>query len=177
MARQAQLCSRAYSDDDPYLGYLPILLRIPACPARVHRYRLVIPLEQALFASIFLLPFGTFLMVIGLLVYNGRFLAFRAGLNSFWSGEPALASTYIGLFLILIPLWDMANTANVNEFLELVVACVILGSGFVGLIGGFWMPNFLKPRFIRKENAERKQARQAERDRRRKMSAGSVNAD
>lgn len=127
--------------------------------------------------AMFSLPFGGFLMVVGLLVYNGRFLAFRAGLNSFSSGEPALASTYIGLFFILIPFWDMVDTANLNEFVELVIAFVILGSGLVGVIGGFWMPNFLKPRFIREENAERKRARQAERDRRKEIQAGSVNAE
>ncbi|MDK1327023.1 hypothetical protein [Arthrobacter sp. zg-Y1143] len=134
-------------------------------------------MKEDLFLAIFSLPFGGFLMVVGLLVYNGRFLAFRAVLNSFRSGEPALASTYIGLFFILIPLSQMALAADINEFAIMVIACVTLLSGFIGVIGGFWMPNFLKPRFIREENAERKRARQADRKRRKEIQAGSVSAE
>lgn len=116
--------------------------------------------EEAFLAMI-LIPFGVLIMVPGLLVYNGRFRHYRKGLNTMWTGEPALASTYLGAALIGIPVMGMViRSDNLQIFGLLLVPAVFLSLA-IGILGNFWMPRFMKPRWIKDADDEAKRQRRA----------------
>lgn len=120
-------------------------------------------------AALIIIPFGVLIMIPGLLVYNGKFRHYRTGLNTMWTGEPALASVYLGAAFAGIPLIGVLIKSDVSPLFGLLfIPCVLL-SGIIGLLGNLWMPRFMKPRWIKEENDEARRRRRAEKAARRKQ--------
>ncbi|MDK1326204.1 hypothetical protein [Arthrobacter sp. zg-Y1143] len=101
--------------------------------------------------------FGLLVMVPGLLVYSGRFRHYRAGLNILWTGEPALASTYIGAAFALFPVTQFVIQPNVYPLIGLVFLPLYFLIAVIGILGNFWMPRPLQPKWIKEEKPREKQ--------------------
>ncbi|MCQ1994789.1 hypothetical protein [Arthrobacter sp. zg-Y1171] len=112
--------------------------------------------------ALILIPMGIILMVCGLLVYNGRFRHYRTGLNIVMSGEPALATTYLGAAFILMPLTQFAMDGGLNALVTMFLILLMFIAGFLGLLGSFWMPPFLQPQWIREEKRAARRRRREE---------------
>ncbi|UWX97164.1 hypothetical protein N2K95_00145 [Arthrobacter zhaoxinii] len=119
-------------------------------------------MSEDTFLALILIPFGVLVMVPGLLVYNGRFRHYRKGLNTMWTGEPALASAYLGAALAGIPVMGMViRSDNLQMFGLLLVPAVFLSLA-IGILGNLWMPRFMKPRWIKEaDDAAKRQRRVA----------------
>ena len=126
-------------------------------------------MDEDTIGALIIVPFGVLIMVPGLLVYNGRFRHYRTGLNTMWTGEPALASAYLGAAFAGLPIMNTLIKSDVSPLFILLVGPCVLLSGIIGLLGNVWMPRFMKPRWIKEENDEAKRRRRAEKAARRKQ--------
>ncbi|MCQ1945550.1 MULTISPECIES: hypothetical protein [unclassified Arthrobacter] len=127
--------------------------------------------------ALILIPLGTILMLCGLLVYNGRFRHYRTGLNIVLSGEPALATTYLGAAFILMPLTQFAMDGGINALVTMFLILLMFIAGILGVLGSFWMPPFLQPQWIRDEKKAARRRRMEEAARRTSGGGMSSQAD
>ncbi|MBT1003528.1 hypothetical protein KIH31_13030 [Paenarthrobacter sp. DKR-5] len=100
--------------------------------------------------ALFVVPWGLFLFVCGILLYRKIWLGLLA-LNSVAPGQPGLAATYIGAWLATLPFgnwwlsWHIPVLPALLSFANL--ACLV-----IGIVGCFWMPRFMQPRWLRETN-------------------------
>lgn len=126
--------------------------------------------------------FGLLVMIPGLLVYTGRFRHYRTGLNILWTGEPALASAYIGAAFALFPVTQLVIQPGVYPLIGLVFLPLYFLMAIIGILGHFWMPRTFQPKWIREERAREKQeqrirkAKQTEMNRLAGSGSGSAGA-
>ncbi|WP_189349162.1 hypothetical protein [Zhihengliuella salsuginis] len=92
------------------------------------------------------------LIVSGVMAYRQKYVAWLA-LKSFFPGWPGLAGLYLGIaiatILVLNSILDAATAGN----LLLGLAVLVLFAVFVlclvtGIVGMFWLPRFLLPRWV-----------------------------
>lgn len=102
--------------------------------------------------ALFLVPWGLFLLVCGILLYRKIWLGMLA-LNSIAPGQPGLAATYIGAWLATLPFgqwWLSLPIPALPGLLSIAnLACLV-----IGIVGCFWMPRVLQPRWLKKTNDE-----------------------
>lgn len=93
------------------------------------------------------------LIVTGVMAYRQKYVAWLA-LKSFFPGWPGLAGLYLGIaFATILVLNSMLDAATGGNLL-LGLAVLALFAVFVlclvtGIVGMFWLPRFLLPRWVR----------------------------
>ena len=103
----------------------------------------------ALFAIFFLLGLVPF--VGGVLLYTKKFVGLLV-LDSFMPGKPSLATTFLGAWLLLMAPAHFVRETDIDALI-MPYSILTLGCLAIGLMGWFWMPKFLQPRWM-KEGAE-----------------------
>ncbi|MFC4333801.1 hypothetical protein [Salininema proteolyticum] len=93
------------------------------------------------------------LIVSGVLAYRQKYVAWLA-LKSFLPGWPGLAGLYLGMafaaILVLKSMLDIGVEGNaVLALAYLVLFAVFALSLAIGIIGMFWLPHFLLPRWVK----------------------------
>ncbi|NUL46924.1 hypothetical protein F7P69_17215 [Cellulosimicrobium funkei] len=97
---------------------------------------------------------GGVTFISGILAYQGRYkswLVLKSFLAPGWAG---LASLYLGMGLLLIGAGGFAASTDLPDVI--VVVCGALGfpSLVLGIIGFFWLPRFLWPRWLKDTQQE-----------------------
>ncbi|MBG6085462.1 hypothetical protein [Zhihengliuella flava] len=92
------------------------------------------------------------LIASGILAYRNKYVAWLA-LKSFFPGWPGLAGLYLGIafasLLVLSVLMDVATRGNpLLGLVVLVLFAVFVTSLLTGIVGMFWLPKFLLPKWI-----------------------------
>lgn len=106
-------------------------------------------MEDNLPAYLFGTALGILLVVSGILAYTGKYRAWLM-LKSFFPGWPGLAGGYIGVFMLLALYLPLIGE-SLPPILFLLAAAVTFLSLALGIIGMFWLPNFLLPQWIREQ--------------------------
>ena len=95
----------------------------------------------------FMLPFGLILFTGGLLLYAKKFVGLLV-LDHFMPGKPSLAQTFIGAWLILMAPSEFVLQSDIDALIVpygiLLFSCLA-----IGLLGCYWMPKFLQPRWMK----------------------------
>ena len=102
----------------------------------------------ALFAMVF--PFGLFLFIAGLLVYRKKFPGYLA-MDRILPGKPSLATTYLGAWIMLLPMSHIITEAG-NEVLLFLYAAAAFACFAIGIGGAFWMPRILQPKWMKESD-------------------------
>ena len=100
----------------------------------------------ALFAILF--PVGLLLFTGGVLLYRRKFVGLIV-LDSFLTGKPSLACTYLGVWLMLMSVGHFVLETEVDALI-VPYGLLALGCLAIGVIGWLWMPRFLQPRWMKK---------------------------
>ncbi|MEB7503569.1 hypothetical protein [Arthrobacter koreensis] len=95
----------------------------------------------------FMLPFGLIVFTGGLLLYTKKFVGLLV-LDSFMPGKPSLAQTYIGAWLLLMAPSEFVLQSDIDALI-VPYSFVLLGCLALGLLGCFWMPKFLQPKWMK----------------------------
>ncbi|WP_312180430.1 hypothetical protein [Arthrobacter sp.] len=99
----------------------------------------------ALFAI--LLTWGLVLFTGGVLLYTKKFVGLLV-LDNFVPGKPSLACTYLGAWLILMAPAEFVRQTGMDALI-IPYAMLTLGCLAIGLLGCFWMPKILQPRWMK----------------------------
>ncbi|WP_349828625.1 hypothetical protein [Brevibacterium litoralis] len=97
------------------------------------------------------------LVVSGVMAYREKYVSWLI-LKSFFPGWPGLAGLYLGIafgsLLVLNTLMD-SEVARGNIPLSLLVLFGVMVLGLViGIVGMFWLPRFLLPRWVKETSDE-----------------------
>ncbi|WP_404320521.1 hypothetical protein [Arthrobacter luteolus] len=101
--------------------------------------------QWALSAILFLLGIVPF--VGGVLLYTKKFIALLI-LDSFMPGKPSLATTFLGAWLLLMAPQHFVNETGIDALI-MPYSALLLGCLAIGLMGWFWMPKFLQPKWMK----------------------------
>ena len=95
----------------------------------------------------FMLPFGLVVFTGGVLVYTRKFVGLLI-LDRFMPGKPSLATTFLGAWLLLMAPQHFVNESGIDALImpysALLLACLA-----IGLMGWYWMPKFLQPKWMK----------------------------
>ncbi|MFZ3452570.1 hypothetical protein [Arthrobacter sp. 7Tela_A1] len=95
----------------------------------------------------FMLPFGLILFTGGLLLYTKKFVGLLI-LDRFMPGKPSVACTYLGAWLLFMAPQHFVNQTGIDALI-MPYSALLLGCLAIGLLGCFWMPKFLQPRWMK----------------------------
>ncbi|MCC9192694.1 hypothetical protein LOC59_03365 [Arthrobacter sp. zg-Y916] len=101
--------------------------------------------EWALSAILFLLGIVPF--VGGVLLYTNKFVGLLV-LDNFMPGKPSLATTFLGAWLLLMAPSEFVLQTGIDALI-VPYGIVLLGCLAIGLMGWFWMPRFMQPRWMK----------------------------
>lgn len=103
------------------------------------------PNELILSAIFFFLGIAPF--IGGVLVYTRKFVGLLI-LDRFMPGKPSLATTFLGAWLLLMAPQHFVNESGIDALImpysALLLACLA-----IGLMGWYWMPKFLQPKWMK----------------------------
>lgn len=101
--------------------------------------------QWALSAILFFLGIVPF--VGGVLLYTKKFVGLLV-LDRFMPGKPSLAQTFIGAWLLLMAPSEFVLQSDIDALIVpygiLLFSCLA-----IGLLGCYWMPKFLQPRWMK----------------------------
>lgn len=89
---------------------------------------------------------GLFLFICGLMVHLKRWLRLLA-LNDLFPGQLALAMTWLGAWMMTVPLAEFIPEGTAKGLLGIFSFALLAA----GLVGTFWYPMFLRPRWMRRD--------------------------
>ncbi len=100
-----------------------------------------------------LLILGVTCLVSGIMAYRGRYVSWLA-LKSILPGWAGLASLYLGAAFLALPaatfvLRAMPEGDVVRALLGLLLIGIMIAGAIIGIIGMFWLPRFMLPRWIK----------------------------
>lgn len=98
-------------------------------------------------ATVFSLIFGVICLVLGVAAYTGRDKAWMIT-RSVLPGQSGPALLYLGIFFFFLPI-ALAVMDILPPILSLLFSTSVLACLFIGVLGFFWLPRFMHPRWMR----------------------------
>ncbi|MEB7503575.1 hypothetical protein [Arthrobacter koreensis] len=93
---------------------------------------------------------GLFLLLCGVMVHLKRWLRLLL-MNGLFPGQPALATTWLGLSLCLLGAGGLVGMDRLPDSVSGLLGLILFPAMVAGVIGMFWYPMFLRPRWMRRD--------------------------
>jgi len=93
---------------------------------------------------------GLFLLLCGIMVHLKRWLRLLL-MNGLFPGQPALATTWLGLSFCLLALGGLVGMERLPDPVPGLMGLILFPAMIAGVVGMFWYPMFLRPRWMRRD--------------------------
>lgn len=102
---------------------------------------------MSLGATILCLLFGAIFLALGIAAYSGRDRSWLIT-KTVLPGQSGPALLYFGIFLFLLPM-AVPLMEVLPPIFAALLGLVVLGCMFIAVLGFFWLPRFMHPRWMR----------------------------
>ena len=93
---------------------------------------------------------GLFLLLCGIMVHLKRWLRLLL-MNGLFPGQPALATTWLGLSFCLLSLGGLVGMERMPDPVPGLLGVILIPAMLAGVVGMFWYPLFLRPGWMRRD--------------------------